>query len=164
MTQKQSTLYFHAGKLKFSAGHFTIFSETQREPLHGHNYTLDVTMTAAIHEPGIISDYRLLEERLVVLCQQLNWHTLIPQGSPYLKIEADDEHYQITFNQKSMWLLKSDVILLPLENITLETLSQWFVDQVMQDKQFVDTHNITSLTVKVSNGPYHAADACCRLV
>ena len=70
------------------------------------------------------------------MCRTLNWHTLIPEKSPYLNIETDDHHYQMTFNHESMWLLKKDVVLLPLENVTLETLSQWFVDQVMHDKAF----------------------------
>ena len=157
---KDVTLYFNDGKLKFSSGHFTIFSKTEREPLHGHNYTLEVIVTATMNEPGITFDYRLFEEKLILLCRMLNWHTLIPEKSPYLIIEADNHHYQMTFNHESMWLLKNDVVLLPLENVTLETLSQWFVDQVMQDKKFVATYRIKTLTIKVFNGPHHAAEAC----
>src|SRR3990167_4880738 len=136
---KDITLYFNGGKLKFSSGHFTIFSKTEREPLHGHNYTLEVIVTTAINEPGITFDYRLFEEKLIQLCRTLNWHTLIPEKSPYLNIETDDHHYQMTFNHESMWLLKKDVVLLPLENVTLETLSQWFVDQVKGKKPFIAT-------------------------
>lgn len=160
MKKKDVTLYFNDGKLKFSSGHFTIFSATHREPLHGHNYTLEVIVTAEMGEPGITFDYRLFEEKLIALCKTLNWHTLIPEKSPYLKIEIDDHHYQITFNQESMWLLKNDVVLLPLENITLETLSEWFVDQVMQDDEFVKQYRIKKFIVKVFNGPNHAAEAC----
>lgn len=160
--KKTCVLYFSAGKLKFSSGHFTIFSATKRETLHGHNYTLEIKVTAEIGEPGIVCDYRVLEESMVALCQQLNWHFLVPTKSPYLEIEDDGSHYQITFNHESMWLLKSDVVLLPLENVTLETLSEWFVAQLTQDKLFMQTHRIQSLVVKVLNGPYHAAESCCH--
>src|SRR3989338_2592203 len=105
MTKKEVTLYFNTGKFKFASGHFTIFSKTQREPLHGHNYTLEVVVTTTIGEPGITFDYRLFEEKLISLCKQLNWHTLIAEKSPYLTIQSDDTHYQITFNHESMWLL-----------------------------------------------------------
>lgn len=154
-----STLYFNQGKLKFSIGHFTIFSETERESLHGHNYTLEVRVTTEMGEPGITFDYRLFEKKLMQLCQQLNWYFLIPQNSPYLQVQDDGEHYQITFNKKSMWLLKSDVVLLPLENITLETLSQWFIDQLQQDQAFIAQYKIKKLVIKVFNGPEHAAEA-----
>ena len=156
---KQTTLYFNQGKLKFSIGHFTIFSATERESLHGHNYTLEVIVTTEMGEPGITFDYRLFEEKLIELCRQLNWYCLIPKNSPYLMIEEDDQHYQITFNQQSMWLLKSDVVILPLENITLETLSQWFVDQIKCDHLFIAKYKVKKLVIKVFNGPNHAAEA-----
>lgn len=161
MKTKTATLYFNQGQFKFSVGHFTIFSKTERESLHGHNYSLEIKLTAKISEPGITFDYRLLRDKLNGLCRQLNWHTLIPTQSPYLTIEDDGEHYQITFNNQSMWLLKTDVVLLPLTNITLETLSEWFVDELMCETAFIEKHAIKDLTVKVFNGPFHAAEACC---
>ena len=110
-------------------------------------------------EPGITFDYRLFEEKLITLCRQLNWYCLIPKHSPYLLVEDDDPHYKITFNHESMWLLKSDVVILPLENVTLETLSQWFVDQINDDHGFIEKHRVKNLVVKVFNGPCHAAEA-----
>ena len=156
---KQSTLYFNQGKLKFSIAHFTIFSETERESLHGHNYSLEVAVTTEIGEPGITFDYRLFEEKLIMLCRQLNWFCLIPKNSPYLIIDEDNPHYKITFNQQSMWLLKSDVVLLPLENITIESLSEWFVEQIKNDHLFVAQYKVKKLIVKVFNGPNHAAES-----
>ncbi|OGT48883.1 MAG: hypothetical protein A3E82_04085 [Gammaproteobacteria bacterium RIFCSPHIGHO2_12_FULL_38_11] len=161
MKNKHATLYFNQGQFKFSIAHFTLFSRTEREPLHGHNYSLQIKLTAKINEPGITFDYRLLHDKLNVLCKQLNWHTLIPTQSPYMQIEEDPEHYQITFNHKSMWLLKTDVVLMPLDNITLETLSQWFSDQLAQEKQFIEEFSIKDIAIKVFNGPFHAAQACC---
>ncbi|OGT51766.1 MAG: hypothetical protein A3E84_05180 [Gammaproteobacteria bacterium RIFCSPHIGHO2_12_FULL_42_13] len=156
-----TTLYFKRGKLKFSAGHFTIFSATHRESLHGHNYSLEIKMVAQFGAPGIVKDYREIEQTIISLCQRLNWRFLLPTQSPYLRIQQDDEHYEITFNGKSMWLLQSDVVLLPLENITLETLSQWFTCELKDNTEFMKAHLIESLSVTVFNGPYHAAESCC---
>lgn len=154
-----STIYFNQGKFKFSAGHFTIFSATEREPLHGHNYTLEVVFDAKIQGAGITYDYRDVADKITTLCRELSLHCLMPTQSPYLKIVDDGEHYEITFNHQSMWLLKSDVILMPLENITIETLSQWFVDQLVADKAFLSRFPMTRIAVKVFNGPFHAAEA-----
>lgn len=156
---RETTLYFNQGKFKFSAGHFTIFSATEREPLHGHNYTLEVMLTAALQKPGITFDYRDVSEKITQLCRSLSLHCLIPSQSPYLQIEDDESHYKITFNHQSMWLLKSDVILMPLENISIEMLSQWFVDQLTQDPLFLSKFLLKKITVKVFNGPLHAAEA-----
>src|SRR3989338_3383271 len=161
MKTKQATLYFNEGKLKFSAGHFTIFSKTQRETLHGHNYTLEIMVKTQMQEPGITFDYRLFEEKIIHLCQQLNWHFLVPSRSPYLIIQDDGEHYEIIFNHESMWLLKKDVVLLELDNITLETLSEWFAQQVQNDADFMQKFYIQQLQVKVFNGPAHAAEVSC---
>jgi len=163
MIQKknEATLYFNHGKLKFSAGHFTIFSECERETLHGHNYTLEVIVTTEINEPGITFDYRLFEEKLISLCLQLNWHCLIPKHSPYLIIKEEGEHYAITFNHETMWLLKKDVVLLTLDNVTLETLSQWFYRELTHDHAFMEKFKVKKLAIKVFNGPHHAAEAAC---
>ena len=157
--KKETTLYFNQGKLKFSVGHFTIFSATERESLHGHNYTVEMIVTTEMGEPGITFDYRLFEEKLITLCQPLNWKCLVAKNSPYLIINDDDPHYQITFNHESMWLLKSDVMMMPLDNVTLETLSQWFVDELQKDTAWITRFQVKKLVIKVFNGPAHAAQA-----
>ncbi len=159
----KTTLYFNQGKFKFSAGHFTIFSATDREPLHGHNYTLEVALTAEINASGITFDYRDVSEKLTQLCRDLSLRCLMPARSPYLKIIDDGEHYEIIFNHQSMWLLKSDVILMPLENITIEMLAKWFVDQLTQDQLFLSQFPIKKIVIKVFNGPFHAAEAAADL-
>lgn len=159
MNTRDVTLHLDCGKLKFSAGHFIIFSDTRRETLHGHNYTLQVALTASLCAPGITLDYRIFEEKLIQYCEQLHLRFLIPTHSPYLKIAEDDQNYEIIFNHESMWLLKKDVILLPIENISLEALSQWFVDQCAQDQAFLSQYHIKKIVIRVLNGPNHGAEA-----
>ena len=152
-------LHFKQGKLKFSAGHFTIFSATERETLHGHNYTIELTVAAEQSAPGIVFDYRFLEDKLFQLTRQLHLRCLIPQYSPYLMIEEEEKHYRITFNHESMWLLKNDVVVLPIQNISLESLSQWFVDQLKTDRDFLNRHLIKKIVLSVFNGPYNGGEA-----
>lgn len=157
--KQYQTLEFMNGRLRFSAGHFTVFSKTHRERLHGHNYTLHASMTAAIAEPGITFDYDLFRNKLVSLCEQLHARFLLATESPYVTIDADDEHYHITFDGKRMSLLKDDVLLMPLCNISLEELSRWFIEQLSQDAAFIREHDIIDMTVKVFNGPEHCASS-----
>lgn len=157
---KLATLKFYGGTLSFSAGHFTIFSETERERLHGHNYSVEASLTAPLGEPGITFDYAIFREKLANLCRQLHSRLLLPALSPYLKIEEQDEHYQVTFNGRRMFFLKEDVLILNLSNITIEELSYWFIDQLVEEeKAFIQQYNIQQMMVKVFNGPQHSAKA-----
>ncbi|EKD91753.1 MAG: hypothetical protein ACD_29C00403G0003 [uncultured bacterium] len=159
MKMRDMTLHLDRGKLKFSAGHFTIFSKTERETLHGHNYTLSVLVTAEQIAPGITFDYRLLTQKLSGLCQLLHLKFLVPMQSPFLEISEDNQHVEIIFNHESMWLLKKDIVMMPIENISLEDLSQWFIDRITQDQLFLSEHKIKKIVITVYNGPHHGAEA-----
>ncbi len=156
---RHHTLEFKGGQLRFSAGHFTIFSENERECLHGHNYTIEASMTAASAEPGITFDYSLFREKLVALCHQLRRRFLLPTQSPYLNIKEEGDYYIASFDSKKIPFLKEDVILMSIANTTLEELSHWFVERVLEEKQFIDDHKITAFDIKVYNGPEHCAKA-----
>ncbi len=157
------TIELHRGGLKFSAGHFTIFSATEREKLHGHNYFVEVAITAEIGEPGILFDYRIFKKQLKQLCDQLNQRFLLPSQSPYLQLEEDEHYCYAHFNQQKIPFLKEDVLILPLSNITLEELSTWFVEQVTSDQAFIQQYGIHALTLKVYNGMAHSATATWQL-
>jgi len=154
---KRATLKFYGGNLRFSAGHFTIFSASERERLHGHNYHLEASITAPLGQPGITFDYAIFRDKLAELCRRLHSRLLLPIHSPYLQIEDQAEHYRVTFNDQYMLLLKDDVILLSLSNITIEELSHWFVDQLIQEQEFIRAYSIQKIAVKVFNGPEHSA-------
>lgn len=160
--ERYKTLEFFHGRLKFSAGHFTIFSKNKRERIHGHNYHLHALITAALAEPGITFDYDLFHDKLLALCQQLHSRFLLPGQSPYLTYKENATHYHFIFNHKTMSLLKEDVLVLPLANITLEELSRWFVEQITQDKSFLQEHDIVEIVIKVFNGPEHCASTLWR--
>ncbi len=152
-----TTLEFYQGELKFSAGHFTIFSKTHREHLHGHNYLLSARVVAELQEPGLSFDYRVFKQTLLALCDSLNARFLLAGESPYLKIEERGEYYEAHFNEEKIPFLKRDALILPLSNITLEELSRWFVQALISDKAFMEQQRIHALTIKVFNGPEHSA-------
>lgn len=148
-----ATVELHKEELGFSAGHFTIFSATEREDLHGHNYNLEVCLQVEIDDNGLAFDYRLYNKRLQTLCNQLDRRFLLPSQSKFLRLEETDDMWLAHFNHEKIPFLKRDVLILPLSNITIEELSHWFLQQVLQNKNEFAEHRIKSVTVKVSNGP-----------
>ncbi len=150
---KVTTIELFKEDMKFSAGHFTIFSKQQRERLHGHNYRVRALITADVDETGLTFDYREYKQTLRTLCRELNEIFLLPAKSPYLQISEKDHYYHCEFNQEMIPFLQSDVKLLPLANITVEALSQWFIDQLTQDVKQLVQHNIRAITIHVLSGP-----------
>ena len=147
------TLEIEKQFMHFAAAHFTIFSATERERLHGHNYYLAVNITGQIDKNGLCFDYNLPKERLRMMCEELNEYMLLPELSPHLSIEDTGEQYRVLFDSDEMFFLKADTHVLPLANITIEELSRYFCDRLCDDEAWLKSLNICNLELKVSSGP-----------
>lgn len=152
-----TTVELQKEAMKFSAGHTTIFSATEREPLHGHLYSVYLALTTRVEENGMTFDYRYYKKRIHELCRQLNQTFLMPTESPFLTMSEDNEYYYFTFNHKKIPFLKEDVTLMPLTNITVEELSKWFVQELIQDKEELEKNRIERIIVKVFSAPGQSA-------
>ena len=146
---------------EFSAGHFTIFSATEREDLHGHNYSVSIAIQALLNDDGLSFDYRIYKKKCQALCQTLDRRFLLPSLSPYLKLEETPDMWIAHFNQERIPFLKRDVLILPISNITIEELSGWFLQQLTNDAEQMKAHHIQNITVKVFNGPGQSGGASC---
>lgn len=152
-----TTVELQKESMKFSAGHTTIFSATEREPLHGHMYSVYLGLTTWVESNGMTFDYRYYRERIHTLCRQLNQTFLMPANSPYLSISEDKEYYYFTFNHKKIPFLKEDVTIMPLTNITVEELSRWLVAELIKDSDELDKHRIEKVVIKVFSAPGQSA-------
>ena len=152
-------LEIHKEEFSFSAGHFTIFSATERESLHGHNYHVSILFNVKIEHNGLSFDYQHYKRKLHKLCDQLDRRFLLPAKSPYLRLEEADGFWIGHFNEKKIPLPKEDVCILPLSNITIEELSHWFLEKLIENQAEIIEHAIAKLVVKVFNGPNQSAEA-----
>lgn len=153
----QTVLEFTREGFNFSIAHFTIFSETHRERWHGHNYFVSATVRARFNEAGILFDYGLFKNKLRALCDRLDLYFILPQRSPHLHIQELNDYYEVDFNREKMIFLKKDVLLLPIENTTLEEFSRWFLEELLSDRDFIDQYGIDEIIIKVSNGSFQNA-------
>jgi len=149
---RTATIELHKDALKFSAGHLMLLSAEARETLHGHDYQVSVTLHTDPGINGFAIDLRQYRETLQALCQQLDFHFLVPGHSPFLLISDNEEHWTLQFKNQAFQMLKSDVIILPLSNITLEELSGWFLEQLTADPDALQQKGILAIRVKVFNG------------
>lgn len=145
-----STIELHKEHMKFSVAHFTIFSATERENLHGHNYTVSLIMDVEVKELGLSFDYRDYKKIMLDLCKSINSTLLLPRDNPYLKITEEDKIYRINFADEEMLLPKRDVTILPIHNITVEELSRWMVSRLIEHFKDKLAHDlIRTITIKV---------------
>lgn len=144
-----STIELFRNDMKFSVAHFTIFSATERERLHGHNYYVH-SIISAIMTDGITYDYSITRREILLLCRSLNEYLLLPGKSPYLAITSDDTYYYVSYDKDKMQFLKSDTQILPIENVTAECLAAWFVAELTKDKTQLNALGIQSVCIKIS--------------
>lgn len=158
--ERYTTLEIHKDEFSFSAGHFTIFSATEREQLHGHNYNISVTFKIELTANGLSFDYRHYKRKINEFCDSLDRYLLLPINSPHLEIKEEGDYWIATFDNKKMPFLKEDVVLMPLTNITIEELSRWFLQKLIENRAELNKHLIHEITVKVFNGPGQSGSSC----
>ncbi len=156
---RQTVIELYKEQHEFSAGHFTIFSATEREDLHGHNYSVSLSLQVLSGEKGLEFDYRVYKKKLQAICQTLNRRFLLPSLSPYLKLEEIDDMWIAYFSDEKIPFLKRDVLILPIHNVTLEELSHWFLKEMLNDLSELKKQGIQKIGVKVFNGPGHSGEA-----
>mgnify|MGYP003386648115 CR=1 FL=1 len=148
---------------KFSSGHFTIFSATERENIHGHNFTVALAFDAAVEDNGMIFDYATAKRHIEAMCRSLNEHFLLPAHSKHLKIEEEADYTYVHFGSEKIPFLKRDIKILPVENVTVEELSAYFLQAFVDEFVKTRKHPISYVEIKIFSGPGQSANATWRI-
>ena len=111
---------------------FTLFSDTERENLHGHNFQVTLDAEAAIADDGLTFDYNILKKALKQMCDELDEQVIMPTRSPHLKIETDEHYTYVMFNGERIPFLDRDLTLLPIRNVTVEELAHYLLETLLK--------------------------------
>lgn len=150
--QEFTTIEIQKEDIKFSAAHFTIFSATERERLHGHNFHVHLAITVPLGDNGMRFSYKEVKDRLRNLVATLDEFTLLPALSPFLQVQEEGKNYRVTFNDETLYFLKADTLLLPVRNTTVEEFARYLLQQFLQDQDFITSSAARQLVMKVSSG------------
>jgi GTP cyclohydrolase I len=166
-TARVATIALFKEDMKFSSGHFTIFSNTERERLHGHNFSVQVEFTAPVRQDGMVQDYNAYKRAVRAICAELDEYVLLPAFSQHLKLKTTGDNGQastvcVEFGAGGpadvFRFPTGDVRILPLSNITLEELSRHFVDKLLADHSAqLRAEEIREISVRISSGPGQSA-------
>lgn len=116
---------------KFSSTHFTLFSSTDAERLHGHNYHVAVDCELSSLGPMAMGfDFNSLKPIVKETADLWDERVLLPKHSPFVKIQEEalrgKPHVTIDFQDRSYRFPSDDVAILETENITSEELARLF--------------------------------------
>ena len=143
--------------MKFSAGHFTIFSATERENLHGHNFRVKITLECEMAENGMCFDYGIYKRLIRAFLKNWDEITILPGLSPFLRIETDDTYLYALFDHERITFLKRDVLVLPIINATVEEFARLILATLVQHVEAKFIQGIHAVTSTVFSGPGQSA-------
>ena len=155
---QNTTIEISKEYLHFAAAHFTLFSATERENLHGHNFQVTLDADAPMHDDGLTFDYNILKKAVKQLCDDLDEQVLMPSRSPYLQIEEQDDYTFIIFNGERIPFLQRDLTLLPIRNITVEELAQYLLEKLLE-REDIQALAIDHMLLRCASGEGQWASA-----
>lgn len=144
------TLELAKEDFKFSAAHFTLFGAESGELLHGHNYQVSVRLLGRdLDDLELLVDLGFLKERIREICAGLDSRTLLPERSPHLKLRSSSGELEVRFQSRRYVFPEADTLLLPLRNISVESLARFLWQELAASLSAGDARRLTSLGLSV---------------
>lgn len=132
---------------KFSVAHFTVFGADEAEPLHGHNYRVEVELEGdTLDDQGLLADIAAVKARIRALCAELDDFILIPRDSGLVEVLEEESSTEVRYGGRVYRFPSSEVRILPLANTTMELFATWFWDHLAPE---LPTDRIDHLAVTV---------------
>ena len=121
--------------LVFSAAHFITFAGNTCERLHGHNYRVAAEVFGPLDENHYVIDFIALRDALKDLCAELDHRVLLPTQHPKIKVVADAQSVEATFEERRWVFPREDCVLLPVPNTTAELLARYLGHKLLDQLQ-----------------------------
>ena len=135
-----------------------IFDNGGREPLHGHNYRVQVKGEAPKLEGDMVFDFLDIKPIVREVCDSLDHKLLIPKDNKHLKIYTDKKNYVIETPDESQFSIPmTDILLLPILNTSAERIAVYICDEIRRKVTEKFGFAFNSLEVEVEETPGQSA-------
>ena len=98
--------------------------------LHGHNYTVNLSISGELDENYFVVDFMEVKIKLQEIVEKLDHFVLVPTESDKINVSFNGEDVIIKTPFKKYILPMEDVCLLPLPATTSELLAKYIHDQL----------------------------------
>lgn len=132
-----------------------LFKDGTREPLHGHNYRVQVKGNAPELSDDMVFDFLNIKPIVRKICDSLDHKLLIPKNHPTIKIEDREKNYNIITPDESVFSIpKTDVLLLPIENTSAERIAAFLAYEIRSEvlAQYQFEFNVLEIEVEETPG------------
>ncbi len=135
-----------------------IFENGTREPLHGHNYRVQVKGEAPELSGDMVFDFLDIKPIVREVCDSLDHKLLIPKDNKFLKIYTEKKNYLIETPDESFFSIPmSDTLLLPILNTSSERIAMYISDEIRKIIKSKFNYSFTCLEVEVEETPGQSA-------
>ena len=156
--EKDFSIRVYKQYFNFSSSHFLLFEDGTREPLHGHNYRVNVKGNAPIQSSDMVFDFLDIKPIVREVCDSLDHRLLLPGENPNLKIKEVLGQLVIDTPDKSTFSFpKQDVIILPIPNTSAERLAIYISYEIRRRIKKKFSFSFPLLEIEVEETPGQSA-------
>jgi 6-pyruvoyl-tetrahydropterin synthase len=142
----------------FASSHFMLFKDGTREPLHGHNYRVQVRGNAPELDDDMVFDFLNIKPIVRKICDSLDHKLMIPRNHPHIIIEDKGQNYNIICPDESVFSIpKTDVLLLPIENTSAERIAAFLAVEIKEEVFSQYKFEFNELEIEVEETPGQSA-------
>lgn len=151
---KKGTHRIHIRKeaLKFSSAHMTVFADGSKERIHGHNYRTKLSLDYTDASLKNLLPFSELKQAMRRICEALDEKFLLATDCPFLAVASETaESIRFSLCGKTYELPADEVAKLRTDNITTETLSQLFLEQLLAavGEKKLREHGVSRVELKI---------------
>jgi 6-pyruvoyltetrahydropterin/6-carboxytetrahydropterin synthase len=135
-----------------------IFENGGREPLHGHNYRVQIKGEAPDLAGDMVFDFLDIKPIVREVCDFLDHKLLIPKDNKFLKIYTENKNYVIETPDESYFSIPmSDTLLLPILNTSAERIAVYISSEIRKKVLAKYNFSFTCFEVEVEETPGQSA-------
>jgi len=156
--EPQYSIRVYKQYFNFACSHFLVFENGTREPLHGHNYRVQVQGEAPKLTHDLVFDFLDIKPIIRKICDSLDHKVLLPQYNPHFQYFSNNTNLEITTPDGAFFSIpQSDIILLPITNTSAERLAIYLCDQIREKVWEQYKFKFINLDIEVEETPGQSA-------
>lgn len=148
---------------KFSCAHMTVFPDGSKERLHGHNYTVAIALEVDRIELAAMIPFAPIKAAVAALCRAWKEHVLLAARNPHFVVVHDSHELEITLCGERYVFPRGDVLLLPIDNISVEALAAHVADLLRAELAPHTGPHVRALEVTIEESPGQGASCVLAL-
>lgn len=142
----------------FACSHFLIFDDGSREPLHGHNYRVQIKGEAGELKSDMVFDFLDIKPIVREVCNTLDHKLLLPRDNPHLSMHKDSSNLNLETSRGDKFSFPmEDTLILPIANTSAERLAIYISECVRELTFERFKFRFLSLEIEVEETPGQAA-------